>query len=296
MRWGICICVALASCALLPRVASAGTDPTQDDEFLGKSNGVSYVVNAETYAEDGDKTSAAACPNPGGRWRLVGGGFTTDGGTASAARISASRPLDLLDLQGDDDEHQDDFWEASASATTGTVLRSYAICAKWSRLKHKVKRAPSSQTGVRSEDIACHRGLATGGGGYVGTADSYLSSLFPAAPDGWRVGLFDAERGAGVMETYIICARGRDLRVRTGERLVDPGATDGSIVTCKPDEVAVGGGGSSQGPPGSMRLVDSGPVDIGDTGNDTPEDGWVAGAYNPSGAPLLLEVFAVCAS
>ena len=283
--------VSLAS----PALAGMAPDPRPGDTLLGKEGGLAYVSDPETATDPGLTQAYAACPDAGGPWRLTGGGLVTSGSDPeSGFEIKASRPLDMLDLYGDDDSELDDYWDASVKVPVDSTVEAFAICAKWDRLKQKHVDVPDSPTGNRTATNQCARGKVSGGGGFIATTGSYISSMYPKGDNRWRLSLVDAIGGIGGMGNYLICARGQDLRVRVDSVQVPVGESRAAFVRCESGEHVTGGGGRSAGAPGAMNLYTSYPLDLGDS-DEAPDDAWQANAYNRSASPKKLKAYAICA-
>src|SRR5215210_1313982 len=99
--------------------AGMAPDPRPGDTLLGKSDGISYVTDADFAAMATFTETGAACPNDPGKWRIAGGGFEVTGGADATQVVASSIPADLLDVYGDNDLKMDDYWRVSAGVSVG---------------------------------------------------------------------------------------------------------------------------------------------------------------------------------
>jgi hypothetical protein len=278
-------------------IASAGMapDPRPGDTYLGKSNGVSYVEDADFAAGADYLEVRAACPDVPGKWKVSGGGFGVSGGADATHQVAGSHPADLLDVYGDDDLILDDYWRVAAGVSIGTTVTSYAICTKWSGLKYKNKPVPNSDTGERTHTVKCGRGQISGGGGSISTADSYVSSMFPKKKGKqWKFSAFDTIGGIGGMDNYVICARGQTFQTVKDNVTVPAGASSVLLAAqCFPGQSVVGGGAKSSGAPGALSLRESRPYDTTDV-DSIPSNGWAVRAFSTDPGTQTLRVYAIC--
>lgn len=283
-------------CLAAPAQAGMAPDPRPGDTLLGKEGGLAYVSDPETVTNPEFTAALAACPSAGGRWRITGGGFQIAGlMPESMFTLSASRPLDLLDAYGDDDDDFDDYWQSSADAPAGSTLESFAICARSDRLKHKRLDVPDSSSSDRMATLECSRGKVVGGGGFIATSNSFITSLYPGGDDRWKVRLHDVLGGIGGMEAWAVCWRGQDVTVRSERVDVPAGDALSAFARCRAGEHVTGGGAKAAGAADATNLYASYPVDLGDS-DSAPDDGWQGSIYNRSASAKKLKAFAVCAS
>jgi hypothetical protein len=275
--------------------AGAATDPRLGDTLLGKSGGVAYVSDSEFAAGASFLDAAATCPDlPSSKWRITGGGFALTGGADAGQAVASSHPADLDESFGDGDQAIDDWWRASADVSIGTTITSYAVCTKWSGLKHKNKAVPNSPSGERSNIVKCGRGKVSGGGGSISTSDSYVSSMFPRKGKRWKFSAFDTLGGIGGMSNYVICARGRSFQIVKDEVSVPAGGSSVLLAAeCFPGQSAVGGGAKSSGAPGTLSLRASQPYDTADL-DSIPSNGWAVRAFSTDPGVQTLRVYAIC--
>lgn len=280
--------------AASPASAGMAPDPRPGDTFLGKSNGVAYVEDADFAAGAEYLEVEAACPDVPGDWKVAGGGFQVSGGADSTHRVAGSHPADLLDFYGDNDLIRDDYWRTAAGVSVGSTVTSYAICTKWSGLKYKSKAVPDSPSGERSHVAKCGRGKISGGGGSISTADSYVSSMFPRKGKRWKFSAFDTIGGIGGMNNYVICARNRDFQIFKDEVSVPAGGSSVLLAAeCFPGQSVVGGGAKSSGAPGTLSLRASQPYDTADL-DSIPSNGWAVRAFSTDPGVQTLKVYAIC--
>ncbi len=276
-------------------LAGSAPDPRPGDKVLGTKGGITYVSDTEHVTNPAFADALAACPNAGGRSRILGGGIRI-AGLSPDVTIKASRPLDLADFFGDPDTVNDDYWETSAAAPVGTPLTSYAICAKFKGLKYKTIAFPDQPTGVRLSTGSCSAGRkVTGGGGFIATTGSRITSMYPSAADKWSVGAFDAIGGLGGTTLDFVCMKSRHLKTVTAKRTLPAGGASFKSAVCPAKSHVVGGGALLDGGPLTSALNSSYPADTDDRGK-TPDDGWTAIGFNDGAAPEKLKVFAICLS
>ena len=297
MRQGIsCGLGALITWAFFVSPASAGMapDPRPGDTLLGKAGGLAYVNDPETVTNPDFTNALAACPNAGGQWRLTGGGFQVTGQDAeSSFTVAVSRPLDMLDLYGDDDEDYDDYWDTYTASPVGSVFTSFAICTKSEAIRHKREDPGDHSSGNRSAREHCSKGKVVGGGGFIATSDSFLGSTYPRSESQWRIRVFDTIGGIGGMEIWVICARGMPVSIAEKSVEVPPGEARAVVARCDAGEHVTGGGVNGSRVASDMNLYGSYPIDLGDP-DAIPDDGWQGNAYNRSGVPKVLRAYAIC--
>jgi hypothetical protein len=226
---------------------------------------------------------------------VVGGGFGLAGGADATQRVASSTPSDLYTEYGDPDSQLDDFWRIGATASVGTTLTTYAICAKWDGMKQKRIEVPDSPTGSRKNVVKCGNGKTiSGGGGSIGSSNSYTSSMFPKRASRWERRVFDGVGGIGGMANYVVCVPEKDFVITKVKENVNGGVSSDVVVAECPDgRGVVGGGAKTSGPAGTLSLRDSRPVDIGD-GDGIPQNGWAARAYNTDPGVQKLTAYAIC--
>jgi hypothetical protein len=211
-RRGAPIAIATAACLLLASPAFAGSqpDPRPGDKQLGTKGGIAYVSDTVTSTNPVYTESDATCPKLNKGWRIAGGGVRVGD---KAGSLSASRPLDIYLSFGDDDLDPDEFWEASGDLALGKKLSSFAICIKEPKLHYVRADTPDGDSAPRSATDSCPgRTRPTGGGGFIATSNSYITSLFPKGRSKWSVGLYDAIGGIGGMTSDFVCLRGKPKR------------------------------------------------------------------------------------
>ena len=281
---------------LVVPVTNAGMapDPRPGDTVLGKSDGITYVSDPDFAAMAMSLEGGATCPDVPGKWRVTGGGFELSGGADATQRIASSAPSDLLDLYGDDDLVRDDFWRIGAVVSVGTTLTTYVTCAKWDSIKQKAVEVPDGSASERKHVAKCGRGQISGGGGGIGSSNSYVSSMFPKSLTKWSFRAFDGVGGPGGMNNYFVCVRNRDL-TRESRAFTAPANASSDIITatCPANRSAVGGGAKSGGDPGALSLRTSMPADDGDA-DDIPQNGWAVRAYNTTAQEQDIKAFAIC--
>lgn len=278
-------------------VANGGMapDPRPGDTLLGKSDGIAYVSDPDFAAGAMSLEGGAACPNAPGRWRVTGGGFELVGGTDATLRVGSSSPSDLLDFYGDDDLLLDDFWRIGAVVSAGTTLTTYATCAKWDSIKQKRVEVPDSSSGERKHLAKCRRGEISGGGGAIGSSNSYVSSMFPKSLTRWSFRAFDGVDGVGGMNNSIVCVRDRDLTLeQTAVATAPANGSSGTVTTgCPANRSVVGGGIKSGGVPGALSIRVSKPADNGDA-DEIPQNGWSVRALNTTAEEQDVWAYAIC--
>jgi hypothetical protein len=291
---GATIAIATAASLLLASQAFAGSqpDPRPGDKQLGTKGGIAYVSDTVTSSNPVYTESDATCPKLDKGWRIAGGGFRVGD---KAGSLSASRPLDIYLSFGDDDLHPDEFWEASGDLALGKKLSSFAICIKEPKLHYVRADTPDGDSAPRSATDSCPgRTRPTGGGGFIATSNSYITSLFPKGRSKWSVGLYDGIGGIGGMTSDFVCLKAKQKRA--AERTTVPAAKTKAVKAACPSKSRVTGGGARfSGDPGDAKLLASYPVD-GKDPDSIPDDGWKAQGHNDTAGPLQLKAYAICRS
>jgi len=291
-RRGVPIAIATAASLLRASQAFAGSqpDPRPGDKQLGTKGGIAYVSDTAISTNPLYTQSDATCPKLDNGWRIAGGGFRIGD---KAGSLSASRPLDIYLSFGDDDLDPDEFWEASGDAAVGKKLSSFAICMKEPKLKYVRVDTPDGDSVQRSAVDSCPgRTRPTGGGGFIATSDSYISSLFPKGKSKWSIGVYDTIGGSGGMTSDFVCLRAKPKRA--AERTTVPAAKTKAVkATCPSKAHVTGGGARFSGDPGDGKLLASYPID-GRDADHVPDDGWKVQGYNTAPGPLTLKAFAIC--
>jgi hypothetical protein len=291
-RRGAPIAIAIAAFLLLASQAFAGSqpDPRPGDKQLGTKGGIAYVSDTVTSSNPVYTESDATCPKLDKGWRIAGGGFRVGD---KAGSLSASRPLDIYLSFGDDDLDPDEFWEASGDLALGKKLSSFAICIKEPKLHYVRADTPDGDSAPRSATDSCPgRTRPTGGGGFIATSNSYITSLFPKGRSKWSVGLYDAIGGIGGMTSDFVCLKAKPKRAAK-EATVPAAKTKAVKATCPSDSHVTGGGARFSGDPGDAKLLGSYPVD-GKDADHVPDDGWKAQGHNDTVGPLQLKAYAIC--
>ena len=262
--------------------AGSAPDPRPGDKVLGTKGGITYVFDTEHVTNPAFTEALAACPNAGGRSRITGGGIRIAGDPTTSA-LTSSRPLDLDTVFGDDDVDPDDYWEGSGDADLGTPVTGYAICAKLEGLRYERLTFPSQPsaerlgTGSRSDGRK-----VTGGGGFIATTGSSVTSMYPSAKDKWSVAAYDTAGGLGGTTADFVCLRSRHLKTAVRNRSIPPGSADFAKAKCsRKGSHVTGGGALVSGGPSANLLSSSYPIDGRDR-DKVPDDGWTATAYNQS--------------
>ena len=267
-------------------------DPRPGDKQLGTVGGIAYVSDTVTSTNPNYVESDATCPKLGQGWRIAGGGVKL--GYKDGA-LSASRPLDIYLSFGDDDEFLDDFWEASGHAPVGKKLSSFAICMKQPKLKYVRVDQPDDLSLSRTHVDSCPgKTRPTGGGGFIATTNSYLSSIFPSGKDKWGVGLLDANGGTGGMTSDFVCLKAKPKPKKISKRITIPTMkTKAAKASCPADMHVTGGGAKFAGAAGEGKLLSSYPVD-GKDADKIPDDGWKVQGNNVSAVSQDLTAYAIC--
>ncbi|MFN8111889.1 MAG: hypothetical protein U0R51_01685 [Solirubrobacterales bacterium] len=274
-------------------LAGSAPDPRPGDKVLGKRGGITYVSDTEHVADPDYTQALTACPNAGGKSRITGGGIRVAGIPANVS-IKASRPLDLATLFGDDDLIVDDYWEASTVAPVDTPVTSYAICAKLKGLRYQTVQFPDQSSGERLDTGSCAGGRrVTGGGGFIATLHSRVTSMFPVGSDRWSVAALDANGGVGTTTLDFVCLKSRHLKTVAAKRKLPSNSADFKSVQCPGKSHVTGGGALLNGGPIPSLLTSSYPYD-GKDGDKIPDDGWTALGTNEGTGPQKLKVFAIC--
>jgi len=298
MRRAARLLLALAATAIACFAASlalAGSqpDPRPGDKQLGTKGGITYVSDTATSSDPSFAQSSAACPGlDKGKWRIAGGGFRTND---KAGAITATRPQDLyIPPDGDVDSVPDDFWESDAEIAVGKKVSSYAICMKSEGLSYQLQSQPDESDAIRSSTQSCSgKSQPTGGGGFIATTDSYLSSVFPTGKNKWRVDLLDATGGHGGMQSQVVCLHDKQLRRATTKVTMPSAKVKSAKATCKGGAHVTGGGIRMGKDGGDGIALASYPVD-GKDADKVPDDGWKVQGYNRTAGTLPLTAYAIC--
>ena len=294
LRRGTPIAIATAASLLLASQAFAGSqpDPRPGDKQLGTKGGIAYVSDTVTSTNPAYTESDATCPKLNKGWRIAGGGVKVGD---KAGSLSASRPLDIYLAFGDDDLDPDEFWEASGDLALGKKLTSFAICMKEPKLEYVRVDTPDGDSAQRSAVDSCPgRTRPTGGGGFIATTNSYITSLFPKGKSKWSVGLHDEIGGIGGMTSDFVCLKAKPKRAAK-QTTVPAAKTKAVKATCPADSHVTGGGTRFRGDPEGAKLLASYPVD-GKDADHVPDDGWKAQGHNDTAGPLQLKAYAICRS
>lgn len=265
--------------------------PEDGDTVLGQRRGLAYVSDAETTVDPDATVAEAACPNVGNQWQIVGGGLESD---SDEAELASSQPHDLP--SGDPDLAQDDYWSA---ATTGSVadaeLTTFAICAKSATPKYRLLDVAAGASSERSASVKCPAGtVVAGGGGLIGSDDSFINAMFPAGPRKWTFRAADAMGGAGAMEVDAVCLRSAGHTQVKGKGTLPAAGRVSVRAKCPGLRRVVGGGVRMSGPVGAARVVSSAPE--GFDPNGIPDDAWRVTMVNESELDLDVTAFATCRS
>ena len=168
--------------------------------------------------------------------------------------------------------------------------------AKFKGLKYKSIDFPDQPTGVRVATAGCSAGRkVTGGGGFIATTDSRVTSMYPSAADKWSVGAFDTGGGLGVTTLDFVCMKSKHLKTVTEKRKLPAGQAGFKTAECPAKCHVIGGGALLDGGPLTNLLNSSYPTD-GDDRDKVPDDGWTAVGKNDGAGPEKLKVFAICLS
>ncbi len=291
-RRGITIAIVTALPLLAAANALAGSepDPRPGDKLLGTKGGIAYVADPEVSSAS-QTTSYATCPKLNQGWRIAGGGVRT---TDKNAIVFSSRPLDIYLSFGDDDLVPDDYWESIGTPAIGKKLTTYAICMKEPKLKYETVTTPSGPTALRSAVDSCPgKTRPTGGGGFIATTGSYISSIYPSGKSSWGVSLLDVNGGNGGMTNNFVCLKAKHTSKATKKITVAAGKVRATKATCKGGAHVTGGGLKFSGHSGDGKLISSYPID-GKDADRVPDDGWKVQGYNQTAGDLQLKAFAIC--
>ncbi len=154
----------------------------------------------------------------------------------------------------------------------------------------------------------CPKGTSVTGGGTFASGPNdgsvVLSSSSPepagGAPDpkkGW-IGYANNQSGAAqTLDIYAICSKQKSKLEYVSKTLtLGQGAQGASgIAKCPKGTSVIGGGVFVSGPNnGDIEVTSSSPEPAG--GSADPTKGWIAYAYNKSGADQTLSIYAICSS
>jgi hypothetical protein len=293
MRRGVPFAIVLAVALAVAGHAIAGgaPDPRPGDKLLGKTGGLAYVSDAERATNPGFTQALTSCPGAGGKWRITGGGIRIANNPALST-VSSSRPLDIL--FGDDDAISDDYWEASAAAPVDTPITSYAICAKLEGLEYRSVTTPDQPTEERTATDRCPAGTkVTGGGGFIATTGSRMTSMHPTGKRKWSIGAYDTIGGFGATTSDFVCLKSKHLTTVVEKRTIPEGLAETQTATCPKGSHVTGGGARISKGPAVGLLNSSYPLD-GNDKDKAPDDAWTAIGHNEAVGPLKLSVYAIC--
>ena len=287
--------VALAA----PAMAGGAFDPVGGEVSAGKVAGLKYVTESLAVGSSGTmdppyEEAAVSCGPHSSPWHPTAGGAKMSGG-AAANTIKALRPLDLDDaFETPPNSTPDDWWDVTVKSVVGRTLTGYAVCST-STFSYVRLSVPADTSTDRTATVSCPAGKhLVGGGGFIATSDSRITSSFPVDGDTWKVALFDSVGGLGGMEAYAVCRKaGRVARVSHRVGGIGADTADTATVMCAPTRHVIGGGGRMGGPIAQGSLAASLPVD-GSDGDQIPDDGWRVVGYNHGGAAKALTAYALC--
>lgn len=295
MAAAVAALVALAA----PAVAGGPFDPVGGEVAQGKVAGLKYVKESLAVGSSGTMSpphemAAVSCGTHSSPWHPTAGGVRMTGGAASNT-IQALRPMDLDDaFEAPANSTPDDWWDGTVTSVVGRTLTGYAICGR-SSFGYVRLSVPAGSSTERSATVSCPAGKhLVGGGGFIATTDSRITSSFPVDGDTWKVALFDSVGGAGGMEAYAVCRKaGQVARVSHRVRGIDASSGDSATVLCAAGRHVIGGGGKMSGPISQGSLAASLPVDGRDR-DHVPDDGWRVVGYNHGGAAKSVTAYALC--
>ncbi len=275
-----------------PARAGDPAGPVGGEIQLGKAAGLKYV--AEQLTSDGNfENLSVACGPDNSPWHPTGGGvrMSDDPGANS---IKALRPLDLAaPLESPDDQALDDYWESSVGVAVGTQVTAWGVCTKRST-SYVLHDTPDAKTNERTDTATCPTGKhLVGGGSFIATTGSYVSSSYPSSGQTWTTRIYDTVGGLGGMQVYASCRTLGNVKIVKHSATVAAGETATATAVCPASRHVVGGGGRITGDIGEGRIVASLPRDSLDRG-DVPDDQWRASAYNSGTQPRTLTAYALC--
>ena len=134
-----------------------------------------------------------------------------------------------------------------------------------------------------------------GGGGFIATTGSRVTSMYPSASDKWSVWALDTGGGAGTTTLDFVCLKSKHLRTVAANRMIPPDSAGFKTVTCPSGSHVTGGGVLMRGGPIPSLLDSSYPID-GNDKDKIPDDGWTALGKNESLNAQKLRVYAICLS
>lgn len=295
MAAAVAALVALAA----PAVAGGAFDPVGGEVSQGKVAGLKYVKESLAVGSSGTmdppyEEAAVSCGPHSSPWHPTAGGAKMSGG-AAANTIKALRPLDLDDaFETPPNSTPDDWWDVTVKSVVGRTLNGYAVCSK-SAFSYVRLSVPADTSTDRTATVSCAAGKhLVGGGGFIATSDSRITSSFPVDGDTWKVALFDSVGGAGGMEAYAVCRKaGQVARVSHRVRGIAGSSEDSATVLCAAGRHVIGGGGKMSGPISQGSLAASLPIDGRDR-DHVPDDGWRVVGYNHGGAAKSVTAYALC--
>jgi hypothetical protein len=181
----------------------------------------------------------------------------------------------------------------------------FAICREidTSAMKFRTETRPFNPAKRRTVKVACPDGFRAIGGG-IEAPDPLVSATVPydggdgddKPDDGWKATAVNLDAIKRDLTAHVSCrkAGGWDLKYEIAGIGLGSG-TSGSAGTMCPAGAAVTGGGTAiAGPAGAVRVHESFPIDAGDAGNDTPEDGWHGSLTNTSVGSATGVIHAIC--
>lgn len=150
-------------------------------------------------------------------------------------------------------------------------------------------------------EAACPGGTQVSGGGFDSDVGGSLNDAAPAdGPDGdgelddaWFASVYYGPTGYDpTLRVFAICEEGPHQRP-TATTEVAAGGGGAVSVECPGRRKPTGGGAQLSGAGAEAYVHSSHPFD-GSDGNDEPDDGWRARAYNDTGVAKTLTVTAIC--
>lgn len=255
---------------------------------LGTSHGLEYTK----AALQGVTSQAGPEAECDGDDMVTGGGGSISGNGANEMLHASYQPG--LDGLG---------WAAEGSTTGATprTVKAYAVCGP----KLVEYQAPESTRGPGQEfsygDICTStEARTTGGGVYAEGGNLQVVAMRPdlTGPFDWLTSIKNLSSQNLDVTRVWVCSEAYDLRYRSQQSKVDGGKAGRAIAHCRGDEAVTGGGLVTATTSGSPHFktwtLESRPVDSRADDGNTPDDGWLARAYNSAGHRLTLTAYAVC--
>ena len=291
--------LAAASLVLWSGQALAGSEPDPDtgDNNLGTAGGLRYSVDSEALNLDNHGYARAVAGCGPDDWHVVGGGEKISGPSAKHRMPSSTTPYDWYD----GDAVPEDGFSASGYGESEGKLKSFAICRAEPVPDYPGGTVPDSPGSVRSFQQDCDPGdKVLGGGGLIGTSESFQSKSFPVdgadsndkADDAWAIRVYDTVGGIGGMTLRAICDDA-DPAYRDETDKAAKHDSAGATANCPAGTHVAGGGAAMNGPGEKVHLAGSYPIDDGDSGSH-PDDGWKASAFNGTSDQHKLTAYAIC--